>query len=264
MAELNQKDLRSSPWALYDALIEAIPPGLTVDEVLSGEAWIYVRSGDQVGLAMNLSCIHNTETRPRLLPQSCVGMPLKEMAAAAKSWNFAEASLGVAALNAFWNSPEHEAVAQALLGDGLEAFEAWADRVRGKKVAVIGHFPYVDTSFKDAASLSILEKRPGPGDYPDSACEFLLPQQDFVFATGVTVINKTVVRLLELSRRQGLVLAGPSTPLAPLLFDFGARDLQGLVVTDPDLCRDLVSGKTTGATIHDAGKRVSIVRNPKQ
>jgi uncharacterized protein (DUF4213/DUF364 family) len=256
--EVNMTEI--SPWALYDALIDPIPQTLRVDETVSGEGWIYVRSGDRVGLAMNLACVHNTETRPRMLPQSCVGMPLKEMAAAAKSWNFAEAGLGVAALNAFWNSPEHPPVARALEGDGAEAFEAWADRVRGKKVAVIGHFPYLEKTLKDTASLSILEKRPGPGDYPDSACDFLLPEQDFVFATGVTVINKTVVRLLELSRRQGLILAGPTTPLAPLLFDFGARDLQGLVVTDPELCRDLVTGKATGSTIHEAGKRVSVVR----
>jgi uncharacterized protein (DUF4213/DUF364 family) len=132
--------------------------------------------------------------------------------------------------------------------------------VRGKKVAVIGHFMHLEKILGDVCDLSILEKRPGPGDYPDSACEFILPNQDFVFATAVTVINKTLPRLLELSCKQGLILAGPTTPLAPLLFDFGARDLQGLVVTDPDLCRDLVTGKATGATIHGAGKRVSIAR----
>jgi uncharacterized protein (DUF4213/DUF364 family) len=264
MTEPNPKDLGSSPWALYDALIDPIPPGLKADEAIAGEGWVYVRSADRVGLAMNLARIHAVDTRPRMLPEDCQGlrgMPLKEIAAAAKSWNFAEASLGVAALNAFWNSPEHGAVARSLEGDGSEAFEAYAERVRGKKVAVIGHFPYLERSMKDAASLSILEKRPGPGDYPDSACEFLLPEQDFVFATGVTVINKTVVRLLALSQAQGLILAGPSTPLAPLLFDFGARDLQGLVVTDPDRCRDLVHGVATGGTIHAAGKRVSIVRD---
>jgi uncharacterized protein (DUF4213/DUF364 family) len=249
-----------NPWALNDALINAIPPHLRVDEAISGQGWVYVRSGDRVGLAMNLAGIHAVDTRPRILPEDCPRMPLRELAAAAKSWNFAEASLGVAALNAFWNSPEHKPVARSLEGDGSEAFTAWRDRVRGKKVAVIGHFPFLEKTFAAAASLSILERQPGPGDYPDSACEFLLPSQDFVFATGVTVINKTLVRLLELSRKQGLILAGPSTPLAPLLFDFGVRDLQGLVITDPDLCRDLVSGKATGATIHDAGKRVSVAR----
>ncbi|GHV29456.1 hypothetical protein AGMMS4952_15190 [Spirochaetia bacterium] len=258
MIEPNQ-----TPWALYDVLIDPIPSGLKADEAITGDGWVYVRSGDRVGLAMNLAGVQNTETRPRMLPRdsrNLAGMPLKEIAAAAKSWNFAEAGLGVAAINAFWNATEHKPVARAMEGEGTEAFEAWRDRVRGKKVAVIGHFPILEKTFADTASLSILEKRPGPGDYPDSACEFLLPSQDFVFVTAVTLVNKTLPRLLELSRRQGLILAGPTTPLTPPLFDFGVRDLQGMVVTDPDLCRDLVNGKATGSTIHAAGKRVSIAR----
>jgi uncharacterized protein (DUF4213/DUF364 family) len=63
---------------------------------------------------------------------------------------------------------------------------------------------------------------------------------------------------LELSRRQGLILAGPTVPLAPVLFGFGVRDLQGLVIRDPDLCREVISGKNDCASIFDAGKRVSI------
>jgi uncharacterized protein (DUF4213/DUF364 family) len=128
-------------------------------------------------------------------------------------------------------------------------------------VAVIGHFPHLEKTLGKVCDLAILEKRPLPGDYPDSACEFLLPFQDYVFATGVTLINKTLPRLLELSRRQGLILVGPSVPLAPLLFDWGVRDLQGMVVTDPELCRGVITGENLGSTIFDAGQRVSIERN---
>ncbi|GHT85081.1 hypothetical protein FACS1894137_08920 [Spirochaetia bacterium] len=251
----------SNPWALYDALIDPIPPGLKADEAILGEYWVYVRSGDRTGLAMNLAYVHNTETRPRTISEPCQGLPLRELAALSKSWNFAEASLGVAAINAFWNSPKHEPVARAVEGAGCKAFDAWRDRVRGKKVAVIGHFMHLEKSLGSVCDLSILEKRPGPGDYPDSACEFILSSQDFVFATGVTVINKTLPRLLELSRRQGLILAGPTVPMAPPLFGFGVRDLQGMVITDPDLCRELVCGRNDRVPIFDTGKRVSIARD---
>jgi uncharacterized protein (DUF4213/DUF364 family) len=188
-------------------------------------------------------------------------MPLRELASAAKSWNFAEASLGVAAINAYWNNPAHGELAKALQGKNFSAFEVWQDRVAGKKVAVIGHFPHLERTLGKVCDLSILEKRPLPGDYPDSACEFLLPLQDYVFATGVTLINKTLPRLLELSRRQGLILVGPSVPLAPLLFDWGVRDLQGMVVTDPERCRGVITGENPGSTVFDAGQRVSIERN---
>ena len=37
-------------------------------------------------------------------------------------------------------------------------------------------------------------------DMPDPACEYVLPQADFAFITGVTLENKTAPRLLELAK----------------------------------------------------------------
>jgi uncharacterized protein (DUF4213/DUF364 family) len=253
----------ANPWALYDALTDPVPPDRKADEAILGEHWAYVRSGDGVGLAMNLAWVQDTETRPRLPGENLQGMSLRELAGAAKSWNFSEASLGVAAINAYWNSTEHEAVARAMEGEARNAFTVWQDRARGKKVAVIGHFMHLEETLGRVCELSILERRPGPGDYPDTACEFILAEQDFVFATGVTLINKTLGRLLELSRRQGMILAGPTVALAPPLFDFGVVDLQGLVITDPDLCRDVITGKNADASVFDAGKRINIPMKPR-
>jgi uncharacterized protein (DUF4213/DUF364 family) len=241
--------------AIYDRLIAEIPEELRVDETIRGEHWTVVRSGAGVGLAMTVKA----ETRPRTLPESCAGMSLRELAGAVKSWNFADASLGMAAINAFHNSPDRPRIAQALArGGGAGAFEIWRTRAAGKKVAIIGHFFHVEKTLGEVCELSILEQQPSPGDYPDSACEYLLPQQDFVFATGVTFINKTLPRLLELSQKSGLILAGPSVPMAPLLFDYGVLDLQGFVATDPGLCRAVANGGSGTERIFDAGKRISL------
>jgi uncharacterized protein (DUF4213/DUF364 family) len=186
-------------------------------------------------------------------------MPLRELATAVRSWNFADAALGMAAINAFYNSPERPWISEALARGGVPgAFEVWRRRTAGKKAAVIGHFNHLERTLGDVCELSILEKQPRPGDYPDSACEFLLPQQDFVFATGVTFINKTFPRLLELSKRCGLVLVGPSVPMAPLLFDEGVLDLQGFVATDLGLCRTVISTGNQAEAIFPAGMRVSL------
>jgi uncharacterized protein (DUF4213/DUF364 family) len=246
-------------WELYDALIKGIPRDYRVDEAIPGDHWTMVRSGKGVGLAMTL----HEDTRPRglTLPPGepfCGGMPLAELAKAAKSWNFTEASLGMAAINAYWNSPEREFVAEAMKRGDTEAFLAWRDRVAGKKVAVIGHFFHLVETLGDFCELSILEKRPEAGDYPDSACEFLLPLQDFVFATGVTLTNKTLPRLLQLAGKSGVILAGPSVPMAPPLFNWGVRDLQGLVITGPELCAAVIRGEKPECTIFNAGRRVSV------
>jgi uncharacterized protein (DUF4213/DUF364 family) len=251
-------------WALYDALIGEIPPEITVDEALRGGHWTMVRCGNSAGLAMTVGGPLG-ESRPRTLPEDCRGLALRELAEAVKSWNFAEAALGMAAINAFWNSPEREAAALSLNRGESRAFEAWRERVRGKKAAVVGHFRHLEKTLGDVCELSILEKNPQPGDYPDSACEFILSQQDFVFATGVTLVNKTLPRLLELSRSTGIILAGPTVPLAPPLFAWGVKDLQGFVVTDPELCRAAITAGTSHceapreATVFAAGKRVSLV-----
>ena len=240
-------------WALYDALIDGIPPHYRVDEILRG-SWTMVRSGNSVGIAMTVG----GKSRPAGMASFCRGMALRDLAAAIKSWNFTEASLGMAAINAYWNSAERKTVARALKKGKTEAFSAWRDRVRGKKAAVIGHFPRLEEKLGAVCELSILEKRPLPGDYPDSACEFLLPQQDFVFTTGTALTNKTLPRLLELARGAGVILTGPSVPLAPPLFEWGVWDLQGFVVTDPVLCRKIINGENPGSVIFDAGKRISI------
>ena len=129
-------------------------------------------------------------------------MALRDAAALSKSWNFLEATLGVAALNAYYNSWDR---VRALPGfeeageprDDIEsrteknAFYAFRDEIAGKRVAIIGHFPHIEELIAPLCRLSILERDPMPGDYPDSACEYILPEQDYVFITGMTLVNKT-------------------------------------------------------------------------
>jgi uncharacterized protein (DUF4213/DUF364 family) len=164
------------------------------------------------------------------------GMPVRELAQYVKSWNPYEASLGLAAINSVLNSPEQveKMYGRPLSMQGqVSAFVHYAEIVRGKKVAVIGRFPDLDT-FTNVCQLTVLERNPGPDDLPDPACEYVLPEQDFVFITATTLTNKTMPRLLQLSRKASVFLVGPSTPFAPLLFNHGIDTLAGTVVLNPE------------------------------
>jgi uncharacterized protein (DUF4213/DUF364 family) len=238
-------------WALYDTLTRDIPD-LAVDEILSGRRRVMVRSGGRVGVAVKLEGIEDH----KILAGDTRSLSLRELAGGVRSWNSAEASLGMAAVNAYWNYPEHPAVNRAMKKPDADAFTLYRDAAAGKKVAVIGHFHHLEQTLMDVCDLSILERRPQAGDYPDPACEYLLPQQDMIFATGVTFINKTIKRLLELSAHCGMILVGPSVPLCPGLFNFNVRDIQGFVVTDPDRCREAINGGA--CRIFDGGKRISV------
>lgn len=218
-------------WEIYDALIASVPEDSVVTACLAGVSWFLVRS-QGVGVAM----------RPRegaeVVPHAgnLAGMKTRELAAGIKSWNLYEAAMGLAAINSVVNAPDRVRRNCGPLLDETstgDVFTRLLDELRGKRVAVIGHF-YNLERVAAVCNLSILERRPEPGDFPDPACEYILPHQDVVIMTATTLINKTMPRLLELSRGARVVVAGPSTPLTPILLDYGIEILGGLIVEDQD------------------------------
>jgi len=78
----------------------------------------------------------------------------------------------------------------------------------------------------------IIERVPKAGDYPDAACDWILPRCDLVIITGSSLINKTLPHLLSLCEDATTILTGPSVPMCPALLDFGIDRLAGMVVTD--------------------------------
>lgn len=227
-------------WELYDALIDAVPATARVRECVCGVNWFAVRSLG-VGLAMAPG------SGPAVLPQAgrYAGMYVRDLAVLLKSWNFHEATLGLAAINSALN---HVASVEDAYGLSIDAvadtnyFEYVRQEFRGRKVALIGHFCDMER-LKGMRSLTILERQPQAGDIPDPACEYVLKDQDLVCITSVTLINKTLPRLLQLSAGAKTVLIGPSTPLTPLLYDYGVDDLAGLVVEDePAMLRIVQEG----------------------
>lgn len=223
----------SSPWAMYDRLITGIPAEVVVEDYCTGCAWTLVRAAGAIGVALTVRqrAGHADDSRPIL------GRPLREVAELIKSWNFIEASIGMAAINAWYNSPQRTASLGLLSdtpddGERSEAFHIFGPVLEGKKVAVIGHFPQLEKKLAPICQLSILEREPQRGDYPDSACEYILPEQDYAFITGMTLTNKTLPRLLELCRPGKVCLVGPSAPLSDILFDYGVDCISGFCATD--------------------------------
>ena len=93
------------------------------------------------------------------------------------------------------------------------------------------------------------------GDYPDSASESLLPECDYVFITGSSFVNKTIPRLLELSRNATTVMIGPSTPASPILFDYGVDVITAFACDQGALLDEALDGNLLGG-MYEAGMRV--------
>ncbi len=221
----------SESWDIYDRLLDEIPEDATVASCLVGRNWTLVDSGG-MGLAMT----YRGGSRGGALRPPHSGRPLRELATHLKSWNLYEASLGMAAVNSFHNAPDR---LEGWLGRPLEEFRTpgifveMLDEIAGKKVAVVGHFPDMETA-AERCTLTVLERNPQDNDLPDFAAEYVLADQDYVFITGTALTNKTLPRLLALCSQATVALVGPSVPLAPWWFDHGVDVLAGTVVVDRD------------------------------
>ena len=237
----------SNPWALYDNLIDAIDASAKVSDYQVGNIWTRVTADDGTsGVAMTT----DVRTRPSISTESLIGRPLREAAMLVRSWNLAEAGIGVAAINAWHNHPGRIPSCGYRFPENTEgtegAFDTYAELVQGKKVATIGHFRFIENRFEGVGELCIIERRPRDNDYPDTASEYILPDQDFVFITGSTLVNKTLPRLLELSQDAYVVLTGPSSTMSPILYDYGVNGLSGLVCTNPEHLTEILRGTGRG------------------
>ncbi|SPF68262.1 Domain of unknown function DUF4213 [Propionibacterium ruminifibrarum] len=126
----------TDPWHLYERLVDGVPAGITVTRALVNR-WTVVGTDDgTMGVAM--TC----RGGPRLPEPVIVGAELREVAALVTSWDLRLASLGVAALNAWYAQP---ARLEGLAGLVWDEQADWAARLAphlgAKPSAVVGHFP---------------------------------------------------------------------------------------------------------------------------
>lgn len=210
----------------YEILINGMNGELTVTGIVRGKAWVGAElSNGSFGIAMNTE----SGSVERSLP-SLVGLKANEAAKAVMSWNFNEASEAMAVINAFYNTTER----MEKLGLGADYEKSCTDGIdtEGKTIALVGHLKLRSEELRGAKQVYIIERDPRDGDLPDSACEYILPECDIAIITGSAAINKTMPRLLELSKSAKTVVIGPTVPMCPELKALGIDRLSGMAVTD--------------------------------
>ena len=87
----------------------------------------------------------------------------------------------------------------------------------------------------------------------------VLPQADVVALTGTSIMNHTFEGLMELIRRDAFVVAlGPSTPLSPLLFDYGVDAISGTLVTNVEAVLRTISQGASFKQVKEGVRLVSM------
>jgi len=150
-----------------------------------------------------------------------------------------EAAIGMAAINSLLEVKEEQC-------RELNASELIADRGKGKKVAIIGHFPFIPRLREVVDELWVIEKNPREGDFTEAEAENFIPRADVVGITGTAFTNHTIEKLLQLCRPEAyVVMVGDTAPLSPVLFNHGINAICGTRVTDPRLALQCVSQGAT-------------------
>jgi uncharacterized protein (DUF4213/DUF364 family) len=213
---------------ILDDLLRDLPEG-RVHRVLIGLHWTAVVAeieGEQrCGLASTLRKPHHHHGGPDVPTAGQLeNLSGSDLANLARADEPTLASVGMAAINALL---PHRAAAWT----ELNAEKVLAKHGAGRKVALIGHFPFVNRLRDRVGELTVLEQRPQPGDLPAAAAAEILPQAEVVAISGTTLINHTLDELMALCSTEALiVILGPSTPLSSLLFGYGVDMLCGSVV----------------------------------
>jgi len=235
---MNQKELVSS------LIPESAPEPAT--RVAIGINWTLVDSPIGTGL------VHT----PAKSLQGCVpiaeagtlkGRSLRELMDLTSDPNPFARAVGFAAVNAYWNRRD-------ITGDPVNGLDLVEDR--GHKTVIIGRFPRLD---KRAPGAAVIERNPGPNDFPEEAAATLIPQAEFLVITASTLSNGSLAGLLNLRRDAYTILVGPGTPLCPALFGHGIDVLAGLRVDAPEKAEQAIMEAGADKAMQAAGTMISLV-----
>ena len=211
-------------------ILSSIQVDYKVSEVRTCVYWTAATSF-RCGLASTMAASilpseeHQVESAGNLLPTGA-----KALAKLSISPRILEVSIGIAAINSMLPIDESSCV-------DLNAEAEIRALGAGKRIAIIGHFPFVKGLSSEAKELWVFELpgRGRAGDLTGSEIETLLPQAEVVAVSSTTLINHTLGGILDLIAPDAYkMILGPSTPLSPVLFDYGFDAISGSIVTDRD------------------------------
>ncbi len=211
------------------ALLESIKKldDHSIGNIVVGSHLMAVESR-QVGLAslIDPSGGHLKDIPPENAWKAFEGKSAKRVANQLLEDNRFYSGVGLASITSLYDYEKYDFIK-------VKAQDILVEKGRGKEVAVIGHFPFVDRIRKEFKKLWVIELKPRDGDVDTTTGFEVLPGCDVVAITATTIINKTLAGILSACKPGSFrILLGPSTPMNPVLFEFGLTMLAGSMVKD--------------------------------
>ncbi|MFA5137691.1 MAG: DUF364 domain-containing protein [Elusimicrobiota bacterium] len=223
-------------WIIED-ILASIREDSRVEEVRACVFWTAVVSR-RCGLASTpRECSGHAEGPSVRDIDGVDGKSALQLARLALSESPVEAAIGVAALNSLLEADPGRCIER-------NAAELLLEKGAGKRVAVVGNFPFVPKLRRVAGTLWVFERSGAEGTLPETEAERLLPESQVVAISGSALVNGTMDGLLSfLSPAAFVMVLGPSTPLSEVFFDYGVDVVCGTQVTDSaQVLRDISRG----------------------
>lgn len=224
---------------MLEQIVTTLPEGMITESAIVCDRGILMHCGGW-GLSSTFR-----DPRENIVAgaESLIGVEGKKAATYAFSDRLIEASWGMATVNALLQPTSLDLCP-------LNAASILAQVGRGRRVASIGAFHFLEKLRPLFKSLEIIDHQPWRGEEGVKAARKILPQADVVAVTGSSFINHTAERILGLCPRAYVIVLGPTTPLTPLLFEYGVDAICGTIVTDSSrACCDI----NRGASFRNAG-----------
>lgn len=243
--------------ALFRELLGTLPPGEII-KVVIGLRWTAVvsesKNGIRCGLATTRSVQRGKGSEPLSLAGELHEQPALDLAGRIlKDHHPLMRSVAAATINSLLPLPVQNATSR-------DAETLLAELGAGKRVAVVGHFPFSQRLKNNVGHLDVLEQNPREGDLPADAAAHILPECDVIAVTAMTLLNDTFEQLQDhFPADASVMMLGPSTPLSPTLFNYDLDYLAGSIVQDIDA---VVAGVTQSASfrqLHRLGIRKVIM-----
>jgi uncharacterized protein (DUF4213/DUF364 family) len=225
-----------------------------VRQVLVGAFWTAVvldTDPPRCGLASTM----RPATHPGGPPVRRAGRLLENSARELAGWlqssSTLEATIGMATFNALLKIDESRCTE-------VNAEEIIRKQGEGRRVAIVGHFPFVERVRQIAGTCDVLELQPRPGDLPAERADEVLPRADVVAVTGTSLVNHTFDHVIDLCSSDAyVILLGGSAPLTPVLLEHGVNAVAGTKVVDSAAALRTVGQGATFPQI--GGKRLLVM-----
>ena len=220
---------------LLDALISSLDLDGEIRDIRQGVFHTAVQSRF-CGLAATLSRDALQQDPPLVRnPGKLLQKTPGELVQMAHSDSILEAAIGMATINSLLFIDEE-------ICTEINARELIVQKGKDKRVAIVGHFPFIPLLRGIVETLWVIEKNPREGDLTEAEAEKFLPQAEVVAITGTAITNHTMDRLLEICDPKAYVIVlGDTAPLSPVLFDFNIDAVAGTKVIDSELAMRYVS-----------------------